>query len=199
MSHPIRLERDTFVVNWRAELAAWATTAINPNIDTWNVRSDASVSTDYAVVTNFANTGAIGAGVGYAVGVHIEDPEETRGNDDNQFSLYAVQARAMHEDENIRPVLFVGESPASITSDAAGDLVTDIRIIGVPDGSSVNGGCLNVESVIAIKETTNGRKLCFGVAMLAGLTAGANGAGLMNLCVRSLIGSKPMILDPTKQ
>lgn len=198
MTHPIRLERDTFIVSWIADLAGWCTTAIGPGSDSWAVRSSGNVGTDWAVESIIQNTGVVAANTGFAVGVHIEGPEETLGVDDNQFSLYAVQAVAYCEDENLRPMLFIGESPASVTNSAAGNTVTDVRIIGVPDGSGTQGGCLSVEMVLAVKENTADRNLCFGVAVMAGLTGSSNANCLMNMCVRRLLGSRPAILDATK-
>lgn len=199
MPHPIRLERDTFVVNMNNAVAGWCTTAINNNLDAWAVRSDGVTVTDYGVATVMTNLPIIAAGAGVAYGIHIQAPEVTEGNDANVFSLYAVQAEAWCEDDNIRPFLFVGESPSSITSGSGGNVVTDVRLIGTPTGSALAGGNLSIEKVVAIKEVPGGEaNICFGVAMLAGLVGGTAVGGFSNLCVRRLLGNKPQILDGTK-
>lgn len=199
MSNPIRIERDTFIVNWHADIPGWCTTTIDPATDSWAVRSDGVQVIDYGVVSTQAQVGTLAAGLASAIGVHISGPEPTLGGDSEQFSLYAVQVVATSEDPDIGCVLFVGESPASITNDAAGNTVSDVRLIGVHSGNTNDSGGLERELIVAVKENTADRALCFGVAAFVGAAGTAvPNYTIFNLCVRRLLGNKPLILDPTK-
>lgn len=194
MPFPIRVDRDCHVVNWIADLPGWCTTLNDPATDSWAVRSDGVLVTEYGTVVCNDNTGVISAGLGSACGIHISGPDS-----DTEFTLYSLQVDAIAEDEFLRPCLFIAESPASISNDAAGNTVTDVRILAVPDGSGVAGGCLSAEMVVAVKQNTAGRNLCFMVALLAGTTDSTSAHyGVAHLTVRRLIGNKPLILDPTK-
>lgn len=198
MAFPIRLERDTHIINWHPDLAGWCTTLCDPGIDVWQVRSDGVLVTDYGAVACTKTTGAITGSKGTALGIHITGPEVNETTQANEFTLYSVQVQGYAVDENVRPMLFIGESPAAISNVAGGNAVADVRILGVPDGSGVAGGCLQVELTVAVKETTNSRNVCFGVAMVAGITVSTDVDAIFHLSVRRLVGVKPAIYDTYK-
>lgn len=190
---PRILERDTHIIDWPTAVA-WCTTTGDPAGGTHTVRSDGLVGADYKTMTTRALTGAIAAGTVICNGVHLAGPMTGA-----EFTPYAISVMAMAEDNNVRPYLFIAESPATITSDAGGDACAQVRYLAFGDGPETYGGKLNADMIIAVTEKTADRNICIGVAMLAGTTGGATNGGLVQLSVRRLIGPGPRVVDVRKQ
>ena len=127
MSHPIYLERDCNFVDWTARIAGLATSASNGATQSWNVRSDGLKPDDFAVVETL-DVSSVTAGNCECAGAHIKGPEDRPIK-----TMYSYFVHAWCEDPNLRPIFFVGLSPASITSNAAGDTVTQIIQMSMPD------------------------------------------------------------------
>lgn len=189
---PIRLERDTPIVDWQAT-ELWATSTSNPVASTHLVRSDGGLKGDFGSIDLRNVTIAITARLSVCAGIHLPGPK--RGDD---FTLYAVSVVAMAGDSNVRPYLFMGESPASITNAAGGDIVTDIKFLAFGDTSGTDGSMMKHEVTVAVFETPNDRAVCFGIGMMAGVATGLAAMGLARLCVRRLIGPGPRVIDPNK-
>lgn len=189
---PIILERDTPIIDWSAYVD-WATTLSSLNAASFNVRSDGLLKGDYGSLYSKANTGVITAGNVTCAGVHLPGPEPGV-----EFTPYAVSCIAMAEDDDVRPLMFIGESPVTITSDVTGDVVTGIRMLGFAHAVGDQGSHMEREMTVVVTELTADRALCFGVAMAAGSTGGATAAGMVSLSVRRLIGPGPRIVDARK-
>lgn len=189
---PIILERDAPVIDWLAD-GLWATSTSNVTSASWFVRSDGLVKLDYGTLNVRAATVALAASKLVAAGIHITQPEPGE-----EFTPYAISCVAMGVDPNVRPVLFVGESPATITNDATGDVVTEVRFLAFGDTPGTYGSSMEKEVVLVINENTVPRALCIGVAMMSGTSSALAAAALVRLSVRRLIGVNPPIHDSRK-
>lgn len=190
---PIRVETDTPIINWQA-YQLWSTVDFSILLSTFVVRSDGVKNTDFATMDCRAVTGAITAREAVCAGVHIAGPQAGE-----ELTPYAVSVTAMAGDSNVRPFLFVGESPAVITNDATGDNVAVCRFLAIGDVTGSDGSSLNTEMTVVIAENTADRALCFGVGMLAGVSAGLDAQGAARLSVRRLLGPQPQVLNMWKQ
>lgn len=186
------LERDCKVVDW-STYQAWCTTFYDPQLSTHTVRSSGVVNPEFGVVDIRQFMGTITTRTATATGVHVDGPLPG-----DEYTPYQVSCSAYTEDPVVRPMLFVGESPASPTSGAGGDSITNCRLISVGGEASTEGAYLQEETIVALPENTADRALCFFVAMYAGSGAGSNLRGFVHLSVRRLIGVHPPILDTRK-
>lgn len=192
--YPIILERDTDVINWATTLNTLSTIESDPEDETIRVKSSGTLNVDYGTLTLSMLSGVITARRIRAAGVHITGPQP--GND---FTPYAVSVQATCADESLRPYLLIGESPATITSNDTGDVVTNMNVLATPMASNGSGGSSlqrSFTAVVAVK--TDDRALCFALAFLAGVGASLNDAVIAHLTVRRLIGLDPSIIDARK-
>lgn len=191
--YPIILERDTPIIDWAA-YTAWCTGLSDPTTSSYLVRSDGVVYGDYAVANMLALTGAITARKAFCTGLHMAGPEVG-----SEFTPYTISCVAMHGDANVRPFLFMGESPASVTSGAGGNAVSLVHFLAFADSPGTDGSKLEKELTVIVAEKTVDRGLCIGVGMMAGGSAGVDAGGYARLCVRRLVGPGPRVIDTNKQ
>lgn len=191
---PIILERDSVIVDWTS-LIAWSTTETDPRTPDSNVRSDGVVYQDYGTLYTSGLTGTITANASRCTGLHIAGPEPG-----DEFTAYALSCVAMAEDPQVRPYLFVAESPAAPSATSVGQTCGETRFLAFADAPKGNGGAeLAKDTLVVVAESTNKRGLCFGVGMLAtGPAGGATEGGYIRLCVRRLVGPGPRIVDIRK-
>ena len=191
MSFPRILERDTRIIDWRTHLAAFCTSTTWWEAQAKKVRSDGLLHTDYATLDVEDDQG-IAAGLVRCVGVHLTGPEPG-----DEFTPYAINVSARAEHAEVSPFLFVGESPATITSNAAGDDVLDTRHILQASHQGTGGGALDGNIFIVANENTADRGICFGVGMMS--PVGSSALGLqVSMSVRRLVGVEPPIYDSRK-
>lgn len=191
--YPIRLERDTHIIDWTSHLAGWCTTFALPRAN-MDVRSDGVLYTEYGCMDVRLGTGVITTLKASSVGLHISGAEPGA-----ELTPYAVSVSALSTDPLARPMLMVGESPAVLTSDATGDVVGLSRLLVAAEGHGDQGHSLNADFTVLIAEKTVGRNLCFFVAMLADAAASADLDALVALSVRRLVGVSPGVFDTNKQ
>lgn len=192
---PIILERDTHINDWSNQVAGWCTAMSTISGDTLVVRSDGLVHTDFGTMYVNGVSGPT-AGLGECVGVHLTGPVES-----DEYTPYAISVVAMSEDHLVRPFLFVGVSPASVISDATGNTITKVRILGVSKPIDSWGSSLEKEMTIVSAKMPaglEGRAICFGVCMAAGTVNAADDNCWAKVSVRRLIGVEPRILDTRK-
>lgn len=192
---PIILERDTPIVDWRTGLAGWATDATSTQGEIYSVVSDGLLHADYGTMY-IAQPAGPTAGKCECAGLHITQPETL-----DEFTPYAISVVAMSEDPLTWPFLFIGISPATITSDATGDVLSKCRIIGVADNIDAPGACMEKEVTIVVAKMPVGleaRALCVGVGMTAGTVNSADKHCWAYLSVRRLVGNNPPIIDTRK-
>lgn len=190
---PIILERDTPIIDWTARLSGWPTSSAAAASEVFEMRSDGLLKVDYGTM-DVANVSGPTTGECECCGLYITGPEAL-----DEFTPYAISAVAMSEDALIRPFLFIGMAPATITSDAGGDALTICRVIGVADLVDAQGACLEIDRTIIVKEMpTAGRALAVGVGMMAGIGNSANVHCWARLSVRRLVGNNPAIIDTRK-
>lgn len=189
MTIPIVLERDAPIIDWGAYVA-WCTATSNPEGATLTTRSDGLLHTTYGLLDVRGAATAAAADQCVCNGVHLIGPEEG-----TEFTPYAISCVGFSADPAGRPFLWMGESPATITSDAGGDAVTQARFLGFGGPSA---GQLRSEVTIMVAEGTSGRGLCVGV----GVIANASGTTLLQagfrLCVRRLVEPGPRVIDTRK-
>lgn len=193
MTGPIILERDTPIIDWRTPLAAFGTSEQAVNGYTYRMRSDGLLHAEYATATVVQSL-SITALKQKGMGLNLAGPVSGL-----EFTPYHVSAIAMTDDINVKPVLFVAESASSITSDAGGDNVTDVRIIAVPKMHGAEGSTLTLDTVIVANENTAGRGIAIGIAMMATAAGVTTQFTWARLSVRRMIGIKPTIRDTRKQ
>lgn len=186
--YPIIMERDTDIVDWGTLTPGLNDADVLANSVDYLVKSLGVLDENYATLHSGNNTGVIGAADVRCVGVHITGPE-----DGTDLTPYAVSVHAQCAEQTVRPFLFIGESPATITSAAAGDTVTDVRRIAFPIGPT-----LDREFVVLVAQKTAGRGLCFGIAIMADILATSNLPYMIHMNVRRLIGVDPMLIDTRK-
>lgn len=184
---PIILERDTPIIDWPT-YQLWCTSLSNPFAGSLLVRSDGILKLDSASIDANDDTGVITSDLATCIGLHLTGPEPG-----TELTPYSVSCVAASEDPDVRPFLFVAESPASITSAAGGNTVTDVRYLGFG-----NKNTLDKEVTIVAAENTLDRGICFGVGMWGHGGPGADEAGMVRLCVRRLIAPGPRVVDTRK-
>lgn len=190
---PLILERDTPIIDWSAQ-ATWPTGFTNLGANTAEVRSDGLLHADFATMWISDKTGAVTAELAVCAGVHLAGPK-----DGAEYTPYQVSVVAMASDPRVRPYLFMGVSPATITADAAGDTVSNINILGFADAPTPDyGATMEKEVTFVTKVKTADRGLCIAVGMLSGLFASANNRAMVRMSVRRLIGVQPPIHDTRK-
>lgn len=192
MQYPIVIERDSAIVDFSAE-QSFSQSESNLEAVTWNVRSDGVQRTNYGVLTASQEITTTTADKTKATGLHITGPA-----DGDELTLYCIQAFALSDDPNVRPVLFIAESPASITSASAGDVCTTRRILAAGTGLGTEGSQLAYHGVVAVDDTPNGRGVVFGIGMSANSSGGAATKAIVNMTVRRLVGVDPRVLDTRK-
>lgn len=198
---PIRMDRDPQLVNFQAYLPAWPTVAQVQESTSYSVLSDGLVPENFATMDIF-QVATVPDNQCLCVGVHLEGPQ-----DGEEYTPYMISVSALSGDPMVRPFLFVGESPATINSAAAGNVVTDIRIIGTHSTAgqigitafNETGGSLDKDICIAVKRKTADRKICFGVGMVAGLSTLSGRKSQARLSVRRLYKTdEPRIINTRK-
>lgn len=189
--HPIILERDTDVVDWTASNATLSTIESDPEDENIRVASRGTLGIDFEAMRMSILTGTITARRMRAAGLHITGPESGA-----ELTPYAVSVNCICVDETLLPFLFMGSSPATITADATGDVVTDIHILAAPLG--IRGTGLQREFVVVVEPRAGDEHLCFGIAFVAGVGASLNDAVIAHIAVRRLIGLDPAIIDARK-
>lgn len=192
MSNPIFLERDTPIINWSTTINQFATTEQLALAATQSVRSDGVLNTEYGTIVSIPTITAITTLFSKCMGLHLTGPAAGTA-----YTPYQISCSVFCDDVNIKPLLMVGESPASITNAAGGNAVTEVRPIGVPHQVGPEGSALDYQSVILVNPNTLDRGLCIFVAMIAGGT-GAAPRVWMRLSARRLIGVNPLVLDTRK-
>lgn len=139
-------------------------------------------------------SGAIAADKAFICGLHIKGPEPG-----NIFTLYQVEAAAQTYLTNVRPFLIIGESPATPTSAAAGDTVDDHRLIVGTSGGHDNGSSLYFNGIIAVKERTEDRAICFGLGIQTDAAGAASSVAAARLTVRRLYEPGALVYDRYKK
>lgn len=190
---PNILERDTRIIDWASVVSGWCTTFQDAIAITPKVRSNGVLNDEYATCTVKAATGVIPAGNITCAGLHMKAPQSGA-----EFTPYQVSVSVYCEDLNVRPFLFVGRSPTTLTADATGDSVGIWRIIGIPNHSGPNGSALDKEITIVANPPAADQGLCFYVGLIAGVTISTNLAAAMHMSVRRLIGPGPRVIDVRK-
>lgn len=192
--YPRIMERETEIVDSTADTAGTATADENPISTSYLTRSDGVVYANYATLTVAKLSAVIAARKIRCVGIHLQGPEP--GTD---FTPYAVSVNAHCVDDKLRPVFFIGESPAVINADAAGNNVTDVRRLRYSMAGAVGAGnSLHAELVVVVKPNTADRAVCFGIGMLTGVVLSGDEQTFVHMTVRRLIGVDPLILDTRK-
>lgn len=189
--YPIILERDTKIINWPTYLPGWSTSEVDTFETSLYAVSDGLVYTEYATA-EISREKAITATKMRAIGLNITGPEAG-----TEFTPYQISAVASAEHPEVRPFLFVAESIASPTSDAAGDLVTNSRLLAVAQTSGIAGSTLEKEITIVINPKTADRSLFFGIGMAAVGTA-TSLTLKASISVRRLAGVNPAIYNTRK-
>lgn len=192
--YPIILERDTPIINW-ATVHLWANALSDPLTGSFAaVRSNGLLAGDFATMTVNEKTAAVTGELAVCAGIHLAGPEPGV-----EFTPYAISCAAMAVDPELRPFLFVGESPASITNGANGDVVTDIQLLAFGEGpNEFHGSSLAVDMTVVISEKTTDRAVCFGIGMMAGISTSGNKGGYARLSVNRMIKAGPRIIDNRK-
>lgn len=192
--YPIKLERDTNIIDWSAfSPAGWCTT-FQVITATNQVRSDGTLYTDYAVMGSNLPTGAIPARQATFVGIHMAAPAEG-----DEFTCYQITARIQCDDPTVRPLLIVGEAQ-SVGAAAGGDPVKETRLLDCTRYSGAEGASLRTDMTVALATLpTVAKTPCFALGVLAGTGASASLNAFYHLAVRRLIGVAPTIIDMTKQ
>lgn len=195
MTYPRILERDTQIIDWRARLGGWGTGGSGSGGTSYAVRSDGLLHVSFATLDVFSSTVNPAVNIINSVGVHLTGPDPG-----DEFTPYSISCMAHTTDPDVIPMLFLGESPASITSDSAGNTVTEIRHIALGESPGPNGSVLMKDMTIICPEKTAGRGLCIAIGMMAGPnTAPTNNRCYARLSVRRLFGVHPPIIDTRKQ
>lgn len=188
---PIRLERDTNLVDWTSGFPGWCT---DHNIITANnqVRSDGVLHSDYAII-DFNGAQGMAARKATFAGVHLAAPLEEEG-----FTCYQITARMQCDEPTVRPILVVGEAQ-TVTADAGGDQIKHTSLLDVALYSGLEGAALRTDMTIALPPMEeDGTNPCFAVGLLAGDASSVTENGWFHLAVRRLVGVNPKILDTTK-
>lgn len=193
MTVPRILERDTKIVEWNTQLESWSTNEKNPYNGTIDMVSDGLLHADHATMSIFDAVAAITALKCSGVGINMKGPEP--GDD---YTPYQISVVAHTADPVLIPLLFVGESIASITSGTAGDAITDVRIIGWGQISGTEASNIEKDITIVCPENTAGRGLAIGIAMYAPNTGGGTEQCQVDMSIRRLHGVSPPILDTRK-
>ncbi len=193
---PIRLERDTKIVNWALKMGGWPTATSASDGEDCTMRSDGVLNADYGLVQVKADTIAVPANRMIGAGVHMSGPL-----DGEEFTLYSYCVDIWTSDTELIPVFYVAVSPATITSDATGDLCEQFSLIGTADGMSTEYKALHREGVVALPLTdavAAGRGVAFGAGLATTASASGTLKAYMRLSVRRLVANEPSILDTTK-
>lgn len=191
--YPYRLERDTDIIDWSPATATLSTTDTVHVASNYLVRSLGVLNADFATLHINALSGVVAAFKVRCAGIHITGPQVGE-----EFTPYAVSVHAQCADLTLRPFMFIGESPITITSGAAGDSVADVRLMAFPVQSGSDSASLSRQFIVLIKEKTAGRAVCFGVAALAGASASGDLGIQIHMSIRRLIGINPSLIDTTK-
>jgi len=187
-----RLEQDTRIIDWSAQLGGWCQMEVASSSDSPRVRSDGVTHTTFGTLSTQEDI-AIADGVTNCVGIHIVGPKA--GAD---YTAYQVSASLFCSDNLLIPFLFVAESPASITSSANGDIVSDMRLLAVGESISASGGVLDVDMTFIANENTADRPICIGLGVSCANAASSAEAIVGYLSVRRLIGVDPTVIDTRK-
>lgn len=193
MNNPIILERDTPIYDWTA-YDLLSTSQNVASATTWFTHSDGILHDQFATFQSNYAVGSTTADNVRSGGVNMKGPEPG-----DEYTPYRIDAVAVCDDVNVRPVLFIGESIAAITDDAAGDVITDIRQVAQANAYGPEGASLHYNGIILAKENTAGRGLMVGIGMLAGAAGAAACTIWTHLSVRRLIGVNPTVLNTRKQ
>ncbi len=189
---PIIFERDTPIIDWPSQ-SLWATTLTDIGNNTANVRSNGVLNPDYATLFSYSFAGVITTTLSACLGVHLAGPQPG-----SEFTAYQVSVVAMALDPVLRPYVFMGESPASITTAAGGDVVTDIHALGWGDTPGTTGAKMEKEVTFVVNVNTADRGICVGVGLMAGITNSLSRRAMVRLCVRRLVGPQPRVIDVRK-
>lgn len=192
---PIILERDAQINEWNTRIAGFPTAMATMAGEAYIMRSDGVLYTDFGSMYVTADAGPT-LGKCECVGLYLTTPEEL-----DEFTPYQISAFAMTEDPLLRPFLFCGIAPATITNDAGGDTLSKCRILGVFDSGDAFGAAMEVETTIVNKKMPSGkegRALAIGIGFWAGQTNGADKACLARVSVRRLVGVEPAVIDTRK-
>lgn len=187
------LERDTHIENWSTGFTDLGTVETGQSSTSPSVLSDGALHPEYATLTMMGNVTLHTAAKQKAVGVHLTGPA-----DGNGYTPYQISCVAMSDSVIVRPVLCIGLSPATITADTTGDVVTFSRILAVPNAHQAEASCLQKEIIFVANVKTATRGMCVLVNFIAGAAGAANVACYVNLSVRRLLGVAPLILDTRK-
>lgn len=192
--YPIILERDTDIVDWGSRTAGTITSDDDPTAANYLVRSDGVLYPDFGVLLVAKLSAVVAADKCRSVGIHIQGPQPGL-----EYTPYAVDVNAHCVDEKLRPCFFVGESPATITSAAGGNTVTETRLLRFPEtGAALVGSSLKASFTLIIAENTADRGVCFGICMMAGLLPCSDEPHYVHMSVRRLIGVNPLLIDTRK-
>ncbi len=190
---PIILERDTKIIEWGTELADWSTNEKNPGNASIDMTSDGLLHAAHGTMSIYDAITAVTQLKCRGAGLNMTGPEA--GND---YTAYQISVVAHAPDAVLIPLLFVGESIATITNNAAGDAITDVRVIAWADVSGTQGSKLEKDFTIVVKPNTADRGLAIGVAMYAPNTTSGTLQCHCYLSVRRMIGISPPIIDTRK-
>lgn len=192
---PIILERDATLVSIPVK-EFWCETLSNPRLGTAEVRSDGVLYPDYGQLIVSESMGVVTTRNATCAGLHMGAPEP--GGD---YTPYAVHCVAMSEDLNVRPYLFMGQGPSSVTDISTGNQVSVVSYLAFGPTPGTEGSNMSFDAIVNVVEMNiPTRPVTFAVGMLAGATAGTDGpAGFVRMTVRRLIAPGPRVIDTRKQ
>lgn len=194
---PLRLERDTGIVRWDDDMTGWCSASSNSYDRDYLVRSDGSSDNEWHTLQVSTTCAPTSARKIISNGVHLKGPEDV-----DELTLYEYHAIARSEDDDVRPVLFVGVSPASITNGAGGDTVSECRFEAISKSCGAGGADLEARGVVGLTKTDHvaaDRNVCFAIGMQSGSAGSAAGTyAWAQLSVRRLIGQPKEVIDADK-
>lgn len=200
MYNPIILERDTPFLSWTDDdNSPWCTASSAAAAANIVMRSSGVLNEDSGSMVCRGTTTMIANEI-RSNGIHLRGPYDELALDEHV--VYQYDVCALSTDVNLIPLLFCAISPASITSSAGGDTVSEVHAISYAQNITTIGNTLNAQGTFAVPKTDHiavNRHIAFGVGMMAGPAAAA-GTNTMyaRLCVRRLVNLEPSILDTRK-
>lgn len=188
---PIRVERDTQIVDWAALTLALSTSQSTALGDDIRMASDGLVPDNFAVAHTKGLTIAVTANKITAMGINIQGPD--KGID---YTMYSYNAFAWCADPELIPFLFCAVSIATPTSAVGGDLVEHYSLIAKGGATS-----LQSEGTILLPKTdavSADRAVAFGIGFNAKGSTSGTLASYTRLSVRRLMANEPSFIDTTK-
>lgn len=191
------MERDPTVIDWTTRLTALATSQTLLTHTNVNALSDGLLYTNFGTV-QFNGSVSLTAQAMKSIGVHLTGPLVVdAAATEQEYTPYQITAQAFCEGPDIRPILWMAESPATITSDATGDNCPNWKMIGQCMTHGLQGATLSREITVLVKKTPSVRNVCFGIAFHGGAVP-VTLEGAAHVTVRRIIGVSPTVIDTRK-